>query len=201
MAEKTLIAKVRADDNDPDTLLVTCPVVGMADGAPRPGLFLNQFDQIITMKILNQRYALRLPRDVHGRVTEVFIPNAYTPVAYGEPIARLDPRALAGGSAEQVDAAGAGAAGATAEAGLITIKAPSEGIFYRRPSPDAPPYVDVGSEIATGGVLGLVEIMKCFNQITYGGPGLPERGRVEEILAEDAAEVQFGQVLFRIKPI
>jgi biotin carboxyl carrier protein len=50
-------------------------------------------------------------------------------------------------------------------------------------------------------VLGLVEIMKCFNQITYGGPGLPERGRVAEILAEDAAEVQFGQVLFRIKPL
>ncbi len=49
-------------------------------------------------------------------------------------------------------------------------------------------------------VLGLVEIMKCFNQITYGGAGLPDRGQVAEILAEDTAEVQFGQVLFRIKP-
>jgi biotin carboxyl carrier protein len=43
--------------------------------------------------------------------------------------------------------------------------------------------------------------MKCFNQITYGGPGLPQRGKVAEILADDAAEVQFGQVLFQIKPI
>jgi acetyl-CoA carboxylase biotin carboxyl carrier protein len=65
----------------------------------------------------------------------------------------------------------------------------------------APPYVEVGAEITTGSVLGLVEIMKCFNQITYGGPGLPQRGRVAEILAEDAAEVRFDQVLFRIKPI
>jgi acetyl-CoA carboxylase biotin carboxyl carrier protein len=202
MAEKTLIARVRADENDPEMLLVACPVVGMADGAPRAGVFLNPFDQIITVKILNQRYVLRLPRDVHGRVTEVFIPNSYTPVAYGEPIARLDPRALAGGEADATGATGAaGGAGATGAGDLIAIEAPSEGIFYRRSSPDAPPYVDVGSEITTGGVLGLVEIMKCFNQITYGGPGLPERGRVEAILAEDAAEVRFGQILFRIKPL
>ncbi len=202
MAEKTLIANVQADEKEPDTLLVACPVVGMADGAPRAGVFLNPFDQIITMKILNQRYVLRLPRDVHGRVTEVFIPNCYTPLAYGAPIARLDPRALAGASADQGSAPGSeGAADETGRADLITIQAPSEGIFYRRSSPDAPPYVDVGTEITSGSVLGLVEIMKCFNQITYGGPGLPERGRVAEILAEDAAEVQFGQVLFQIKPI
>ncbi|MHC4128561.1 MAG: biotin/lipoyl-containing protein [Planctomycetota bacterium] len=201
MAEKTLIAKVHADEKDPDTLLVTCPVVGMADGAPRDGVFLNPFDQIITMKILNQRYALRLPRDVHGRITEVFIPNSYTPVAYGEPIARLDPRALAGGAAGADSAAGSAASDETGAAGLITIQAPSEGIFYRRSSPDSPPYVETGAEVTTGSVLGLVEIMKCFNQITYGGPGLPDRGQVAEILAEDAAEVQFGEVLFRIKPL
>jgi acetyl-CoA carboxylase biotin carboxyl carrier protein len=187
MAEKTLIAKVQADENDPD--------------APRDGVFLNPFDQIITMKILNQRYALRLPRDVHGRITEVFIPNSYTPVAYGEPIARLDPRALAGGAADPAGATGAGGAADEAGQDLITIQAPSEGIFYRRSSPDSPPYVEVGAEITTGSVLGLVEIMKCFNQITYGGPGLPQRGKVAEILADDAAEVQFGQVLFQIKPI
>ncbi|MHC4416202.1 MAG: biotin/lipoyl-containing protein [Planctomycetota bacterium] len=201
MAEKTLIAKVHADEKDPETLLVASPVVGMADGAPRAGVFLNPFDRIITVKILNQRYVLRLPRDVHGRVTEVFIPNSYTPVAYGEPIARLDPRVLAGAPAGPAGAAGADVAlDETDHAHLITIQAPSEGIFYRRSSPDSPPYVEVGSKITTGSVLGLVEIMKCFNQITYGGAGLPESGQVAEILAEDASEVQFGQVLFRIRP-
>ncbi|UCD76682.1 MAG: hypothetical protein JSV91_07100 [Phycisphaerales bacterium] len=202
MAEKTLIAKVRPDENDPETLLVTCPVVGMADGAPKAGLFLNPFDRVIPIKILNQRYVLRLPRDVQGRVTEVFIPNSYAPVAYGQPLARLDPRAAEAGPDRAGGRAGEGGPADDADQGqLITIEAPSEGIFYRRSSPDSPPYVEVGSEIATGSVLGLVEIMKCFNQITYGGAGLPEKGQVVKILAEDTAEVQFGQTLFQIRPV
>ncbi|MGB2987420.1 MAG: biotin/lipoyl-containing protein [Phycisphaerae bacterium] len=202
MAEKTLIAKVLKDGNDPDTLLVASPVVGMADGAPKVGVFLNPFDRVITMKILNQRYVLRLPRDVHGRVTETFIPNAYTPVAYGESIARVDPRVLEVGAAGPGGALrGGGVSADTEDAGLITVQAPSEGIFYRRPSPDSPPYVEVGSSVASGSLLGLVEIMKCFYQITYGGAGLPDKGEIVKILAEDASEVQFGQALFRIKPM
>jgi acetyl-CoA carboxylase biotin carboxyl carrier protein len=200
MAERTLIAKVRKDDGNPETLLVTSPIVGMADGAPKNGLFLNPFDRVITMKILNVRYVLRLPRDVHGRITQVFIPNCYTPVAYGEPIARIDPRALNAGT-EAVNTTGtAGVAADAQEAGFITVAAPSDGIFYRRPSPDAPPYVEVGSKVTAGSMLGLVEIMKCFHHITYGGPGLPESGEITKILAEDTSEVRFGQPLFLVKP-
>ncbi|MCK4305251.1 MAG: biotin carboxyl carrier domain-containing protein [Candidatus Eisenbacteria sp.] len=84
---------------------------------------------------------------------------------------------------------------------LITIKSPSEGIFYSRPSPDAPAYVEVGAEISAGTVLGLVEVMKCFNQIAYGGADLPAKGRVVRILAEDAEEVRFGQALFGVEPV
>jgi acetyl-CoA carboxylase biotin carboxyl carrier protein len=201
MAERTLIANVLEDQEDPQTLLVASPVVGMADGAPRVGVFLNPFDRVITMKVLNQRYVLRLPRDVHGRVTETLIPNAYTPVAYGQPIARIDPRVLeAGAEASGGPAGRRSVAGEADDASLITVPAPSEGIFYRRPSPDSPPYVEVGSPVASGRVLGLVEIMKCFYQITYDGPGLPEEGEVVKILAEDTSEVQFGQALFRIRP-
>ena len=202
MAEKTLIAKVRQDERESETLLITSPVVGMADGAPKAGVFLNPFDRIITMKILNERYVLRLPRDVHGRLAEIFIPNAYPPVAYGQPIARLDPRVLeAGAGGSDGPSAEAGATGQAEEAGLITIQAPSDGIFYRRPSPDSPTYVEVGSQVASGSILGLVEIMKCFHQITYGGLDLPEKGKIAKILAEDASEVRFGQVLFQIKPM
>ncbi|MHC4698551.1 MAG: hypothetical protein ACYTFA_17605, partial [Planctomycetota bacterium] len=64
MAEKTLIAKMQQDGNDPETLLLVSPAVGMADGAPRTGVFLNANDRVISMKILNERYELRVPRDV-----------------------------------------------------------------------------------------------------------------------------------------
>jgi len=198
MAEKTLIANLLEDEETPGALLIVSPVVGYADGAPREGLFLNPFDRIATIKILNQRYVLRLPRNAHGRITKVFIPNRLTPLAYGGVIARIDPNAL-------LESAGGPATGgieATSEdEGVISVTAPSEGIFYRRPSPEAPPYVEEGSEVAAGGVLGLVEVMKCFNQITYGGPGLPARGKVVRVLADDNSEVKFGQTLFHIRPL
>jgi len=202
MPERTLIAKVQQDETEPQTVIVASPVVGIADGAPKKGVFLNPFDPVITMKILNQRYVLRLPREVYGRVTEVFIPNAFTPVAYGESLARLDPRVLeAGAGSPGGKAAGAESAGEEEDAGLINVNAPSDGIFYRRPSPDSPPYVEVGSKVTSGSMLGLVEIMKCFHQITYGGMDLPENGEVVKILAEDASEVRFGQALFQIRAL
>ena len=204
MAERTLIARVRADEENPGTLIVASPVVAMADGAPKPGAFLNPLDRVISLKVLHQRYALRLPRDVQGRVVEALIPNAFAPVAYDQPLARLDPRAAQGGDPAWAASAGAGALGMAGEAGatgLIHITAPSEGIFYRRPTPDAPAYVEAGAPVVSGTVLGLVEVMKCFNQITYGGPGFPERGEIVKVLAEDAAEVQFGQALFWVKPL
>ena len=202
MAEKTLIAKIRTDEQDPEKLVVASPVVGMADGVPRSGIFLNPFDRLLTIRILNERYTLRMPRDVHGRITEACIPNALTPVAYDDPLVRIDPRALTPGEGGTDYPGGSSAAvGEAAAAGAIAVHAPSEGIFYRRSSPASEPYVDVGSKVSTGSVLGLVEVMKCFNQITYGGPGLPEKGEVVKILAEDTSEVHFGQELFWVKPV
>jgi biotin carboxyl carrier protein len=83
---------------------------------------------------------------------------------------------------------------------MVQITSPTEGIFYRRSSPDAAPYVDIGAVVSTGGLLGLIEVMKCFNPITYGGPGYPDRVEIARILVEDAAEVQFGQPLFWVRP-
>lgn len=200
MAEKTLIAKLRKDEEDPETLLVVSPVVGMADGAPKVGTFLNPFDRVVTMKILNVRHVLRLPRDVHGRVTETFIPNGLTPVAYGQPLARIDPRVMTAGTQEATAAGSTGVSADARDEGLLTVEAPSDGIFYRRPSPDSPPYVEVGSRVVAGSMLGLVEIMKCFYHITYGGPGLAAEGKIVEILADDTSEVRFGQPLFRVEP-
>jgi biotin carboxyl carrier protein len=201
MAERTLIARLQPDPADAELLIISSPAVGIADGAPRVGRYLNPLDPVLTLRVLGRRHVVRLPRDCQGRIVAAEIPNRYTAVGYDQPLAHLDPRALTSGgeqhSAEASAAAGTGESGQ----GLLRVTAPSEGIFYRRPSPDAPPYVEVGAEVTAGAVLGLVEVMKCFNPITYGGPGLPERGRIVRVLGEDASEVQFDQLLFEIEPL
>ncbi|HZM16960.1 MAG TPA: biotin/lipoyl-containing protein [Candidatus Krumholzibacteria bacterium] len=202
MSEKTLIANVRPADGDTGTLIVASPVVGRAHGVPEVGVFLNAFAPISRMEILHESHTLRLPREVQGTVAEIFLPQALTPVAYNEPLFRLDPRLPStgsGGSSRRARGTSAPQEDAAA-AGTIVVTSPSEGIFYRGASPDAPPFVSEGTQIANGGVLGLVEVMKCFNQITYGGPGYPERVEITKILVHDAAEVQFGQPLFWVRP-
>jgi acetyl-CoA carboxylase biotin carboxyl carrier protein len=69
-----------------------------------------------------------------------------------------------------------------------TIKSPYPGTFYRRPSPEADPYVSEGDRIAAGDVVGLVEIMKNFHEITS-----EEEGVVERFLVENADLVEAGQ--------
>jgi biotin carboxyl carrier protein len=196
------MARVGKDEADPQLLVVTSPAVGLADLALRPGVFLNRYDRLLTLHVLGRRHVVRLPRDVRGWVVETFVGNELTPVAYGAPLLRLDPRTAGGPGAGAPARRGDGevAGGADDASGAIVVKSPTEGIFYRKASPDSPPFVALGTIVTTGTVLGMVEVMKCFNQVAYGGPGLPESGEVTGILVEDAAEVRFGQPLFRIRP-
>jgi acetyl-CoA carboxylase biotin carboxyl carrier protein len=83
--------------------------------------------------------------------------------------------------------------------GSFAVTSPTHGMFYRRPRPDAPAYVEIGHVIEEGNTLALVEVMKCFSAITYGGEGLPPRAKVIEIRAEDSSEIQAEQVLFVVQ--
>ncbi len=79
---------------------------------------------------------------------------------------------------------------------LHEIKAPLVGTFYRAPAPGAEPFVEVGSEVKPGDTLCIVEAMKNMNEIESDVHGI-----VKEICVENAQLVEFGQVLFRIKPL
>ena len=81
------------------------------------------------------------------------------------------------------------------EEGQVAVRSPMVGTFYRRPSPDEPPYVDVGSEIEVDAPLGLVEVMKLYTTI-YA----KTRGRIARVCANDAELVEYDQVLFVIDP-
>jgi len=81
------------------------------------------------------------------------------------------------------------------DAKYITIKSPIIGTFYRKPSPDKPFFVEVGSNIGKGDVLCVIEAMKLFNDIES-----EVSGKIVKILVEDSSPVEFDQPLFLVDP-
>jgi acetyl-CoA carboxylase biotin carboxyl carrier protein len=94
----------------------------------------------------------------------------------------------------QTAAAGPAPAPAKGE-GLLEIKSPIVGTFYEAPSPDSEPYVEIGSHVDPQTVVCIIEAMKVMNEI---------RAEVSGTLAEKTVAtgqaVEYGQVLFRVKP-
>ena len=77
----------------------------------------------------------------------------------------------------------------------ITIKSPIIGTFYRKPTPDKPMFVEVGSTIAKGDVLCVIEAMKLFNEIES-----EVSGKIVKILVDDMSPVEYDQPLFLVDP-
>lgn len=78
---------------------------------------------------------------------------------------------------------------------VLEIKAPMVGTFYRAPSPEAPPYVNIGDNIEPGQVICIIEAMKLMNEIKS-----EVKGKIVDIQADNAEPVEFGQALFVIEP-
>lgn len=85
-------------------------------------------------------------------------------------------------------------AGSASEPGLLEVRSPMVGTFYRRPSPDEPPFVEQGAKVKKGETLCLVEVMKLFTAVEA-----PEDGEIIEIVQEDGATIEFDQLLFRMR--
>jgi acetyl-CoA carboxylase biotin carboxyl carrier protein len=83
-----------------------------------------------------------------------------------------------------------------ATAGMIPIKAPMLGTFYRTPKPGAPPYVEVGSMVNEDDPVCIIEVMKLFNTVKAG-----IRGRISQICAEQGQMVEYHQTLFLVEGI
>ena len=121
------------------------------------------------------------------RVSKDAAPVAAAPVAQAAPAAAGPaPSAAAGPS---VITAASAAASSTA------ITAPLTGIFYRSPSPQAPAFVQIGSIVAAGDVIGLIEAMKLFNEIRS-----TKSGKVRAIVADNGQLVRAHQPLIELDP-
>ena len=85
---------------------------------------------------------------------------------------------------------------AEAEGKLLTVTSPIVGTFYRSPSPDAEPFIDVGARVKKGQVLCIIEAMKLMNEIESEVDGV-----VVRMLVDNGHPVEYGEPLFLVEPI
>jgi acetyl-CoA carboxylase biotin carboxyl carrier protein len=78
----------------------------------------------------------------------------------------------------------------------VEIKSPMVGTFYRAPSPEAANYVEIGAEVHPDSVVCIIEAMKVMNEIKA-----EVRGVITQLLVDNAKPVEFGQPLFKIRPM
>lgn len=119
------------------------------------------------------------------------------PAVYDEApvVAYTPPAAIASPAAPVMGAPTVAAAPAMASSGEQEIKSPMIGTFYRSPSPEAGPYVEVGMEVNPDTVVCIIEAMKVMNEIKAEAKGV-----ITQVLVENAKPVEFGQPLFKIRP-
>jgi acetyl-CoA carboxylase biotin carboxyl carrier protein len=87
-----------------------------------------------------------------------------------------------------------GAPVVTEEPGTVYVKSPMVGTFYRSPSPESKPFVDIGSKIEDNSLVCIIEAMKIMNEIQA-----EISGTVVEMLVENGQPVEYGQRLFKLK--
>jgi acetyl-CoA carboxylase biotin carboxyl carrier protein len=135
-------------------------------------------------------FKLRIKRGPGGE----WITSA-APVATHHPAAPVAHHAPATAAPVAAPAPVAAAPVAAASAGA-QIVSPMVGTFYRSPSPDSPPYIDVGQEVNEDTVVCIIEAMKVMNEIKA-----ETRGVIVEVLAQNGKPVEFGKPLFAVKPL
>jgi len=146
---------------------------------------LMKKNSVSEFELEKQDFKIRLKRGMSGGVvsTDEAAPViAYAPMPAGLP-------APAGATAAALPAA-------APVSNDADIKSPMIGTFYRSPSPDAAAYVEVGTEVNPETVVCIIEAMKVMNEIKA-----EVRGVITQVLIENAKPVEFGQPLFKIRPL
>lgn len=194
MNEPILLVRTR-NANDGATEVLS-PAVGWWSGHPHAGALLGPGIGIGFLEYQNRRYRLVLPDGAAGRLTGSIPADHVVAVEYAEVLFRLRPVHEANSEGLEDEGGALGhPAGEDLPEGARAVVAPTDGVFYARPAPDAEPFVKVGDRIREGQAIGLVEVMKTFNQIRYGGPGFPEEADLLELRVEDAQEIRAGEIL------
>ncbi len=172
------------------------PAPGLWRGAPAEGALITPGSVLGELELLGVLYRLRVPEGAFGVVTE--LPPGRRlgrrPVDGSTVLVVLDPEAATGqrGAGVVTEARG--------EASGPVFRTPLGGRYYARPAPDADAFVKAGDLVQPGTTVALIEVMKTFNRVSYGGPGVPERARVKRIVPAEGDDVEAGDVLLELEP-
>lgn len=147
---------------------------------------LMRKNSISEFELERQEFKIRLKRGTNGGSGVVYDDTA----AMALPAAGPANPALPAGSTPS------GSRAAETAAGTTDIKSPMIGTFYRSPSPESSPYVDVGSEVGPDTVICIIEAMKVMNEIKA-----EVRGIITQVLVDNSKPVEFGQPLYKVRPL
>lgn len=181
---------------------ILAPAVGYYSERPQNNTFLSGGAFVGKLKILNSYYDLHLPADIFGQVGSEEKTDLVIPVEYGQELFRLNPekslidKGITTGAESELK----GDDTAEPDEGFL-VTAFTNGIFYAKPSPDAPSFVSQGQEIEKGKAMGLIEVMKTFNHIIFHGTEKSDRGKIKKIYVKDSQEVKQGEPLFLIEEL
>jgi acetyl-CoA carboxylase biotin carboxyl carrier protein len=185
-----------AEPLDDGRVVVASPAVGYWRKTPALGALVLPGGALGELEILGAVHRLVAPEGARGIIAELAVPRrGRVPVGYGERLALLDPEAAGvvttrAASAPEVEASETG----------LAFRASSSGRFYSRPAPSKAPFVEVGQQIERGHTVCLLEVMKTYSRLVYGGDGLPERARVVAIRPSDGDDLGEGDVILELEP-
>jgi acetyl-CoA carboxylase biotin carboxyl carrier protein len=143
---------------------------------------LMKKNSVTEFELEKQDFKIRLKRGMAGGVAtyDEAAVVSYVPAAGALPVSAAAPAPVAA---------------PVAVSNELDIKSPMIGTFYRAPSPEAGPYVEVGTEVNPDTVVCIVEAMKVMNEIKA-----EVKGVITQILIENAKPIEFGQPLFKVRP-
>jgi len=145
---------------------------------------LMKKNSITEFEMEKEGFKIRLKRGVNGTLTVTPTEDGQAmayPIQSSAPVAALMPTSLQ--------------ASPPVVSSEIEITSPMVGTFYRAPSPESAPYVDVGADLNSETVVCIIEAMKVMNEIKS-----EVKGVISQVLAENGKPVEFGQPLFKVRP-
>ncbi len=193
MFADALVARAKATD---DGIVLLAPTVGLWRGQPAPGQLVTPGQSIGELEILGVVHRLVAPPEAAGVVVQGDGGErlARRPVDAATVLLTLDPE----GSVAAGQLRTAATPATDAETGIV-FRAPLSGRYYARPAPGEDPFVQVGDIITEGQTVALLEVMKTFNRIAYGGAGLPTRAKVVAIAPTDEADIDEDDIILQLQ--